>query len=26
MLLKARPIPFIPSRMKMAGKIRPEGA
>jgi sulfide:quinone oxidoreductase len=26
MLLKARPIPFVPSRMKMAGKIRPEGA
>jgi sulfide:quinone oxidoreductase len=26
LLLKARPIPFVPSRMKMAGKIRPEGA
>jgi sulfide:quinone oxidoreductase len=26
MLLKARPIPFIPARMKMAGKKRPEGA
>jgi sulfide:quinone oxidoreductase len=26
MLLKARPIPFIPARMKMAGKIRPAGA
>jgi sulfide:quinone oxidoreductase len=24
MLLKARPIPFVPTRMKMAGKIRPE--
>jgi sulfide:quinone oxidoreductase len=26
LLLKARPIPFVPSRMKMAGKIRPAGA
>ena len=25
LLLKARPIPFVPSRMKMAGKIRPVG-
>jgi sulfide:quinone oxidoreductase len=26
MLLRARPIPFVPVRMKMAGKIRPEEA
>ena len=26
MLLKARPIPFVPARMKMAGKKRPQAA
>ena len=26
MLLRGRPIPFIPARMKMAGKKRPKGA
>ncbi len=25
MLLPGRPIPFVPSRMKMAGKKRPDG-